>query len=231
MRSIPNHIAIIMDGNGRWAKKRGLPRFMGHREGVNSVREVVRTCGEVGVKYLTLFVFSEENWQRPKEEIEQLMFLLKEVINKERPEFAREKVKVKVIGRIEKLPEELKRELLAVVEETKDNERLVLILAISYGGRQEIIDAVKKIKNAEEVDEDKFRLRLYAPEVPDPDLLIRTGGEKRISNFLLYSIAYTELYFTDCLWPDFRKKELLKAIGDYGQRRRRFGKVEEEIEG
>ncbi|MEO0099089.1 MAG: isoprenyl transferase [candidate division WOR-3 bacterium] len=230
MNNIPKHIAIIMDGNGRWARKRGLPRVFGHREGVNSVKEVVRTCGELGVKYLTLFVFSEENWQRPKEEVEQLMLLLEEVIKKERQEFQKNDVKVKVIGRIEKLPEALRRELLSLVKETENNKGLVLVLAVSYGGRQEIIDAVKKIKG-EEVDEEKFRSFLYDPEIPDPDLLIRTGGEKRISNFLLYAIAYTELYFTDCLWPDFRKRELLLAIEDYGRRRRRFGKVEEEIEG
>lgn len=230
MTNIPRHIAIIMDGNGRWARKIGLPRVLGHREGVNSVKEVVRTCGEIGVKYLTLFVFSEENWQRPKKEVEELMRLLEEVIRKERQEFHKGDVKVKVIGRIEKLPEGLRGELLSLVKETENNKGLVLVLAISYGGRQEIIDAIKKIKGGD-IDEEKFRLFLYDPEIPDPDLLIRTGGERRISNFLLYSLAYTELYFTDCLWPDFRKNELLLAIEDYARRRRRFGKVEEEIEG
>jgi|UniRef100_A0A7C3Z386 undecaprenyl diphosphate synthase len=230
MENIPQHIAIIMDGNGRWARKRGLPRVLGHREGVNSVKEVVRTCGEMGIKYLTLFVFSEENWQRPKREIEQLMSLLEEVIKKEREEFNKNDVRVKVIGRLEKLPEGLRNELLSVVRETENNRGLILVLALSYGGRQEIVDAVKKIKG-EEIDEERFRSFLYDPTIPDPDLLIRTGGEKRISNFLLYHIAYTELYFTDCLWPDFRKKELLLALEDYARRRRRFGKVEEEIEG
>lgn len=226
---IPNHIAIIMDGNGRWAKRRGLPRFMGHREGINSVREIVRTCGEIGVKYLTIFVFSEENWQRPKEEIEQLMHLIEEVIKKERAELKKEGVRVKAIGRIEKLPEKVRQELSSLIEETKANERLVFCLALSYGGRQEIVDAIKKIKD-KDIDEEKFRRFLYDPEIPDPDFLIRTGGEKRISNFLIYQSAYTELYFTDCLWPDFRKKELLAAIEDYSRRQRRFGKVEE-IEG
>ncbi len=231
MKNIPNHVAIIMDGNGRWARKRGLPRFMGHREGVNSVREVVRVCGEIGVKYLTLFVFSEENWLRPKREVEELMSLLAEVMRKEKPRLKKEGVRVKSLGRIEKLPVGLKGELLSLIEETKDNKKINLVLAISYGGRQEIVDAIKKIKREEVVDENTFRFYLYDPEIPDPDLLIRTGGEKRISNFLLYQSAYTELYFTETLWPDFRKRELLLAIEDYGQRRRRFGKVEEEIEG
>ncbi len=226
---IPNHIAIIMDGNGRWAKKRGLPRFFGHRVGITSVKKIVETCSNIGVKYLTLFVFSEENWQRPKEEVNQLMRLLSEAIKKERKALKKAGVKVKAIGRINKLPEDVKRELLSLIEETKENEKLILILAISYGGRQEIIDACEKIKD-KDIDEEKFRQFLYDPEIPDPDLLIRTGGEKRISNFLLYQSAYTELYFTDTLWPDFRKKALLLAIEDYSRRRRRFGRLEE-IEG
>ncbi len=226
---IPAHICIIMDGNGRWAKKRGLPRIMGHNQGVKAVRKIVKHCGKIGVKYLTLYTFSTENWQRPEKEVNELMKMLKNLAVKEKEELKKNNVRVKVIGRLNLLPEEVRDNLFTLVKETEDRTGLTLILAISYGGRQEIIDGIKKfIKSGEkDIDEEKFRNFLYAPEIPDPDLLIRTGGEKRISNFLLWQIAYSELYFTDTLWPDFNEKELEKAIEDYRNRERRFGRVKE----
>ncbi|MCX8014410.1 MAG: isoprenyl transferase [candidate division WOR-3 bacterium] len=229
-KNIPQHIAIIMDGNGRWAKKRGLPRFYGHKKGVDAVRKIVRACGEIGVKYLTLYVFSTENWQRPKDEINQLMGLLERLLIKEEKELNKNNVKVKAIGQLDRLPIRVQENLNYLINKTKDNTGLNLILAISYGGPSEIIDAIKKLfkekQNALELSVESFRQYLYAPEVPDPDLLIRTAGEKRISNYLLWQSAYTELYFTEVLWPDFNKKELIKAIQDYAQRKRRFGRVD-----
>ncbi len=229
MQKIPTHIAIIMDGNGRWAKERNLPRYFGHKAGVEAVREVVRGCARLGIKYLTLFVFSTENWERPKSEVNALMQLLKKLLKSEAKELYENNVRVKAIGQIEKLPKEVKENLEELINLTKDNNGLTLVLALSYGGRQEIVEAVKKIlkikMEPEKLDEKEFRKFLYDPEIPDPDLLIRTGGELRISNFLLFQSAYTEFYFTPTLWPDFREKELILAIEDYQKRKRKFGRV------
>ncbi len=228
---IPQHVAIIMDGNGRWAQERGLPRIVGHREGVKRAREAVEFAYEQGIKILTLFAFSTENWNRPREEVTGIMNLLKEYLQKELPDLKNNGVKLRVIGNFTLVPGEIKSTINYAEEELKEGKNLTLVVSFSYGGRQEINDAVKqilrdclkgKINKQEDIDLRKY---LYAPEVPDPDLLIRTGGEKRISNFLLYQIAYTELYFTNTLWPDFDKEEFLKAIEDYSRRERRFGRV------
>jgi len=225
--NIPLHVGIIMDGNGRWARKRGLPRVMGHKVGVESVRSVIRVARKLGIKYLTLYTFSSENWQRPKEEVSYLMQLLKTLLIKEVDELKRQGVRIRAIGRLGNLDKEVLEALNYAIEKTKDNKDLNLYLALSYGGRQEIVDAVNTILRLgiKEVDEDKFRNFLYDPELPDVDLLIRTAGEYRISNFLLWHTAYAELYITDVLWPDFREEEFLKAIEDYSRRVRKFGRV------
>jgi len=216
-----------MDGNGRWARKRGLPRVMGHKVGVESVRSVIRVARKVGIRYLTLYTFSSENWQRPKEEVSYLMQLLKTLLIKEVDELKRQGVRIRAIGRLGNLGKEVLEALNYAIEKTKDNKDLNLYLALSYGGRQEIVDAVNTMLRLgiKEVDEEKFRNFLYDPELPDVDLLIRTAGEYRISNFLLWHTAYAELYITDVLWPDFREEEFLKAIEDYSKRVRKFGKV------
>ncbi len=225
----PNHIAFIMDGNGRWAKKRRLPRFFGHKRGVDSVRKMVRAGNDFGINFLTFYTFSSENWQRPKREINELMKLLTKVPKREEPELQKNNVRVKLIGRINDLPEAPRSSLKNLVANTAKNTGLTMILAINYGGRNEIIDGVKQIialeKTKQELKDEDLRNFLYQPEIPDPDLLIRTGGEQRISNFLIYQMAYTELYFTDTLWPDFNKDELQKAIDDFSKRKRRFGGV------
>ncbi len=234
---IPKHIAIIMDGNGRWAKKRGLPRVAGHREGVKSVRDVVEACAQLGVKYLTLFAFSTENWRRPKEEIDTLMKLLVRTLHSETENLHKNDIKLIAIGDIEALPKEVRKELKEAIEKTKNNKRMVLNLALSYSGRWEIIEAVREIARdvkrgkirIEEIDDKLFSNYLKTAGIPDPDLLIRTSGEFRISNFLLWQLAYTELYITDCLWPDFRRKHLYEAIRDYQRRERRFGMISEQI--
>jgi undecaprenyl diphosphate synthase len=234
---IPTHIAIIMDGNGRWAKRRGLPRVAGHREGVKSVRDVVEACAQLGVKYLTLFAFSTENWRRPKEEIDTLMKLLIKTLRSETEKLHKNDIKLMAIGDIDSLPKEVRQELKEAMERTKNNKRMVLNLALSYSGRWEIIEAVKEIARdvkkgkvkIEEIDDKLFSNYLKTAGIPDPDLLIRTSGELRISNFLLWQIAYTELYITDCLWPDFRRKHLYEAIRDYQRRERRFGMTSEQI--
>lgn len=225
--NIPLHVGIIMDGNGRWARKRGLPRVMGHKVGVESVRSVIRVARKVGIRYLTLYTFSSENWQRPKEEVSYLMQLLKTLLIKEVDELKRQGVRIRAIGRLGNLGKEVLEALNYAIEKTKDNRDLNLYLALSYGGRQEIVDAVNTMLRLgiKEVDEEKFRNFLYDPELPDVDLLIRTAGEYRISNFLLWHTAYAELYITDVLWPDFREEEFLKAIEDYSKRVRKFGKV------
>lgn len=224
---IPKHIAIIMDGNGRWASERNLPRIIGHKVGSESVREIIRVCLELGIEYLTLYSFSTENWQRPKEEIKGLMELLKFLLKNEVDELNRNGVSIKAIGKLDYLPNDVKNELFKAIEKTKNNNKLKLYLALSYGGRQEILDAVNKIINSklEFVDEGTFRNFLYDPNLPDPDLLIRTSGEYRISNFLLWQISYSEFYFTKTLWPEFRREEFIKAIEDYSKRKRKFGKV------
>jgi len=230
---IPRHIAIIMDGNGRWAQKRGLPRIVGHKTGVESVREVVRVASELGVEYLTLYTFSKENWKRPKDEVMGLMNLLKRLLRMEVEELNRNNVRIKAIGRLQDLPDEVLKELERARRLTENNDGLKLYLALSYGGRAEIVDAFKKaFRKWEEgkltpdsINEETFREFLYDPELPDPDLLIRTSGEMRVSNFMLWQIAYSEIYVTPTLWPDFRREELLKAIEDYSKRERRFGGI------
>ncbi len=234
---IPTHIAIIMDGNGRWAKKRGLPRVAGHREGVKSVRDVVEACAQLGVKYLTLFAFSTENWKRPRQEVDTLMKLLIRTLRTETENLHKNDIKLMAIGDIESLPVEVQRELKEAIEKTKNNKRMVLNLALSYSGRWEIIEAVKDIArdvkdgkiNVDDISDKIFSSYLRTAGIPDPDLLIRTSGEYRISNFLLWQIAYTEIYICDCLWPDFRRKHLYEAIRDYQRRERRFGMTSEQI--
>ncbi|RMA92518.1 isoprenyl transferase [Hydrogenothermus marinus] len=223
---IPNHIAIIMDGNGRWAKRRGLPRYIGHREGAKAVERVIDYALEFGIKYLTLFAFSTENWERPKEEVEAIMSLLIEYINKKVPYLIERDIRLRFVGRREDLPDMI----LNTVEEgerlTKNGKKMQLVIALNYSGRAEIVDAVNKaIKEGKEITEEDFPKFLYLPDLPDPDLLIRTSGEQRISNFLLWQIAYSEFYFTEVLWPDFDKEEFLKALYEYQNRERRFGKV------
>jgi len=229
------HVAIIMDGNGRWAKKRGLPRMVGHRQGVESVRELVKVSRRLGIKYLTLYTFSTENWQRPKQEVATLMNMLEEMLVKETPDLHKNKVKINVIGRIDDLYPKARKALNDALSLTKNNNGLVLTLCLSYGSRSEIVDAVKKIifqDRKEHLDLDKFNENIFAeflydPNIPDPELLIRTGAEnrERISNFLLWQIAYTEIYFTKTLWPDFREREFTKAIEEFKKRERLFGQV------
>jgi undecaprenyl diphosphate synthase len=235
--NIPKHVAIIMDGNGRWAKKHGEDRIFGHHEGVNSVREIVEACGEIGVKYLTLYAFSTENWNRPKEEVDALMELLVSSISLETPNLLEKGVKMQVIGDIESLPPGCQKELKESIDLTAKNDRVTLILALSYSSKWEITDAVKKIAKkvekgeiqASEINARLIDQHLNTKDFPDPELMIRTSGESRISNFLLWQLAYAEFYFTDVLWPDFRKNEFFKAILSYQNRERRFGKTSEQI--
>lgn len=235
--NLPNHIAIIMDGNGRWAKKRGLPRVAGHSEGIKSVRVVTQVCGEIGVKFLTLFTFSSENWQRPRLEVSALMHLLLDTINREVEDLDRNNVRLSVIGRLMDLPEAPRRGMENAIQRLSKNTGLGLNLALSYGGRQEILDAVNQISQdvadgtlkAGEITAEKFSQKLYTANLPDPDFLIRTSGEARISNFLLWQMAYTEMYITPEFWPAFREHELLLAIKDFQSRERRFGKVSEQL--
>ncbi len=235
---LPRHIAIIMDGNGRWAKERGEDRVYGHHEGVLSVRDIVNTCGELGISYLTLYAFSTENWNRPKEEVNALMELLVNTIRKEIEELKKNNVKLHVIGDFKSLPEVCQKELNEAKEMTEMNTGVNLILALSYSSRWEIIEAAKQIaKEAMEgkldpntLDDNSFHKYLNTAEFPDPELMIRTSGEHRISNYLLYQLAYAELYFTPVHWPDFRKQHLAEAILNYQQRERRFGKTSEQIQ-
>ena len=238
LKNVPKHIAIIMDGNGRWAKERGLPRIAGHREGINSVREITRICGEIGVKYLTLFTFSTENWNRPKREVKALMTLLLSTIKKEIKELHKNNVKFSTIGDISILPKSTEKGIKEGIELTFNNSGLNLILALNYGSRQEILSAVnniisdinKKDIEIDSIDEYIFSSYLYTNNCPDPDLLIRTSGELRISNFLLWQSAYTEMYLTDTYWPSFRENELFQAILDFQNRERRFGKTSEQLD-
>ncbi len=236
---LPNHIAIIMDGNGRWAKKKSLNRISGHLKGVDAVREIVTACRELGVKILTLYAFSIENWKRPKDEVMALMTLLKEYLRKERGEMVRNNIRLCAIGRVEDLPPDVQETLRETIKETEACDGMILNLALSYGGRSEILHAVqgilsdfqKKEIKPEEITFQRFSQYLWTRGIPDPDLLIRTSGEFRISNFLLWQIAYTELYVTETLWPDFDREELVKAIGDYQSRERRFGMTSEQLNG
>jgi len=234
---IPTHIAIIMDGNGRWAKKRGLPRAAGHTRGVESVRDIVKACSQLGVRYLTLYTFSTENWRRPKDEVSMLMRLLLKSLRDETDELNQNDIKITMIGDINLLPREVQKELNDAFEKTKNNKKMVLNLALSYSGRVEILQAIKKIVNdvehknirSEDIDESILSDQLMTKHMPDPDLVIRTSGEFRVSNFLLWQIAYSEFYISDVLWPDFRRNDLYDAIRNFQKRERRFGKVSEQI--
>ncbi|MDP2060934.1 MAG: isoprenyl transferase [Flavobacteriaceae bacterium] len=234
---LPNHVAIIMDGNGRWAKKQGLARVFGHEKGAQSVTETVETAGKLGIQYLTLYAFSTENWSRPKQEIDTLMNLLISSLKKELKTLQKNSIKLVAIGCIEQLPKKAFRQLNEVIEKTKGNEKFTLTLALSYGAREELVRAMKaialKVKNniisIEDIDQSTINKHLYTLNLPDVDLLIRTSGELRISNFMLWQSAYAEFYFTDVLWPDFRKEHLVEALLDYQKRERRFGKISEQL--
>ena len=230
---IPKHVAIIMDGNGRWAKAKNMVRVQGHRAGAESVRDVVKAAGEFGVKYLTLYAFSVENWKRPKSEVQTLMGLLESFLRDELAEMIKNNVRLQAIGRLSDLPEHVRDQLHKCIQATRENTGLILILALSYSGRVEIIEAVhsiiREIKlghlDSAQIDEQVFNHHLYTRYYPDPDLLIRTSGEMRLSNFLLWQLSYTEIYITPTLWPDFRRQNFAEAIIDYGNRQRRFGSL------
>ncbi len=237
LKSLPRHIAIIMDGNGRWARKRSLNRIRGHKEGTESVRNIVRACREIGVEVLTLYAFSTENWQRPRQEVTALMSILKSFLKSELAEMMENNILLNAIGDIERLPGNVLKVLREVMEETRQNQAMILNLALSYGGRNEIVRASKKIATQikagrlqpEEITEELFSDYLYTHGMPEPDLLIRTSGEMRISNFLLWQIAYSEIFVTQTLWPDFRREELIRILHDYQKRERRFGLTEERM--
>lgn len=230
---LPSHIAIIMDGNGRWAKKRNMPRIFGHRQGAKSVREITTVCAEIGVKYLTLYAFSTENWKRPKQEVGFLMKLLSDYLDKEIKTLMKNNVRLMTIGEIDRMDPALYEKLKNVKKLTSKNSGLTLILALNYGSKREIIKAIKSIASDVKkkkleisgINEDLISNRLFTAGIPDPDLLIRTSGEMRISNFLLWQIAYSEIYITDVLWPDFGKKNLMRAIEEYSGRERRYGGI------
>lgn len=234
MDELPKHIAIIMDGNGRWALEKGLPRVQGHQAGVDSIRDIVRACGEIGIRYLTLYAFSTENWARPKEEVSFLMGLLSAYLDRELEEIKKNNIRFTPIGRVSDLPAEIQKKINRNVEETRKNTGLRLMLALSYSSRLELVDAVKtiagKVRSGElaldQITPETVSDHLYTAGVPDPDLLIRTSGEMRISNFLLWQLSYTEIYVTEKLWPDFRRPDLLAAIEAYQKRERRFGRTE-----
>lgn len=232
-KNIPAHIAIIMDGNGRWAKERGLPRVAGHKVGTERVKEIVRAAKELGIKVVTLFAFSTENWSRPKKEIDTLMRYFREFLSREVPEMCKHNVKFRIIGNKRPLPENLVAKIREVEEKTQYNTGITLVIAVNYGARQEILAAAKKFTQAvvkglakvEDLDEITFRQYLYTADLPDPDLLIRTSGEARISNFLLWQVSYAELYFIKKYWPDFKKQDLMDAVLEYQRRQRRFGDI------
>ncbi len=234
---IPKHVAVIMDGNGRWAKQKGMPRIFGHREGVKSVKEITEAAAEIGIKYITLYAFSTENWNRPAFEVNALMTLLVDTIRKEIEDLNKNNVRLNAIGDIDQLPSKSKKALLQAIESTKSNDKVVLSLALNYSSKWEILEAVKtiasKVKedkiNIEQIDENTISQHLATKGIPDPELLIRTSGEKRISNYLLWQLAYTELMFLDIYWPDFKKKHLYECILDFQGRERRFGKISEQL--
>ncbi|ALU74123.1 isoprenyl transferase [Tenacibaculum finnmarkense genomovar finnmarkense] len=238
VQKVPNHIAVIMDGNGRWAKGKGMQRIFGHRNALTAIRETADAASDAGVKFITLYAFSTENWNRPKLEVDALMSLLVSTLKKELPEFQRKNVKINAIGNIVSLPKNAQKILAHVIDQTKNNTKITLTFALSYGSREEIVNTIKKISkkvvnnelDIENIDEKIINNHLYTFNLPDVDLMIRTSGEQRISNFLLWQIAYAELYFTDILWPDFRREHLFNAIIDYQNRERRFGKTSEQIE-
>jgi undecaprenyl diphosphate synthase len=234
---IPQHVAIIMDGNGRWAKSHGKLRLSGHQEGAKAVKNAIEVCGELKIKFLTVYAFSTENWNRPEAEVSGLMNLLVSSIDKELAEIKKLGVRIRVVGQIEKLPQAVQKKLNLAIENTKDNKELNFVIALSYSGRWDILNAVKNIAadsksgkiNPESIDDKLFENYLSTAGIPDPELLIRTSGEERISNFLLYQLAYSELYFTDVLWPDFSKEEFYTALINYQKRERRFGKTSEQL--
>ena len=234
---LPRHIAIIMDGNGRWAKKQGLARMFGHKQGVETVHNITVAATKLGIEYLTLYTFSTENWNRPKEEVDALMILLVDTIAKETPTLMENNVRLQTIGDVDRLPESARNKFMQCIEQTSHNTGLTMVLALSYSARWEITRAmqvaVQRAKEQglriEDINEQFVSSCMATAEMPDPDLLIRTSGEYRISNFLLWQLAYSELYFTDCLWPEFTEEELYKAIVDYQKRERRFGKTSEQI--
>lgn len=234
---LPRHIAVIMDGNGRWAKQHALGRIRGHKKGAQAVRTTVTACREIGIRYLTLFAFSSENWGRPDQEVNALMSLLEDYLDKEAPTLQKQEIRLTTIGNVERLYPPVKKKLLEVKKLTAGNSKMVLNLALSYGSRDEILSAIKKMiadsqsgkLHVDDMDHDTVGRYLFTRNIPDPDLLIRTSGEYRISNFLLWQLAYTELYFTDVLWPDFTKDDLLKAVAVYQRRERRFGLTSEQI--
>ena len=234
---LPKHLAIIMDGNGRWAKQQGLLRALGHESGTKSVKVIIESSAKLGIEFLTLYAFSTENWNRPKLEVETLMKVLINSLKKELTTLQKNNIKLNAIGNLEKLPKSAQKELLDVIDKTKDNTQMTLTLALSYGSREELVSAVKnicsKVKNniisIDSIDDSIINEHLYTQNLPDVDLLIRTSGEHRISNFLLWQIAYAELYFTDILWPDFKEQDLYEAIISYQKRERRFGKTSEQI--
>ena len=236
-KTLPNHLAIIMDGNGRWAKQQGLLRALGHENGTKSVRVVVEACAELNISFLTLYAFSTENWNRPKREVELLMKLLVSSLKKEIKTLQDNEIKLTAIGNLDTLPKKVYKELLEVIDKTKDNTNMTLTLALSYGSREELVKTVKeislKVKNnlisRDAIDESVINNHLYTRNLPDVDLLIRTSGEQRISNFLLWQLAYAELYFTDTLWPDFTKTHRIEALLNYQNRERRFGKTSEQL--
>jgi undecaprenyl diphosphate synthase len=238
LQKVPQHVAIIMDGNGRWAKGKGMERVFGHKNALTSVRESVAAATEIGVKAVTLYAFSTENWNRPKLEVSALMHLLVTSLKKELPGFQKNEVKINAIGDLKSLPKKAQKVLAEVIDATKENTKIILTFALSYGSREEIVNTIqnisKKVVNnqltIEEIDENIINSHLYTFNLPDVDLMIRTSGEQRISNFLLWQMAYAELYFTDILWPDFRKSDFFDAIIEYQNRERRFGKTSEQIE-
>lgn len=237
LKKLPRHIAVIMDGNGRWAKQHGKPRVFGHRNGVTAVRETTEAAAELGVEYLTLYAFSTENWSRPKIEVSALMRLLVETLNKEIDTLNKNNIRLQAIGDLSKLPAKTHKALLEGIENTRNNQRMTLVLALNYSSKWEITQAAQKLAKAaaegallpEDIDEAQFSSALATHSMPDPELLIRTSGEARISNFLLWQIAYAELYFTDIFWPEFRKEHLYQAILDFQNRERRFGKISEQL--
>jgi len=232
-KRLPKHIAIIMDGNGRWARKRSLPRTEGHRVGIDNIRDIIRAAQDIGLKYITFFAFSTENWKRPKQEVSMLMVSLERFLKKELQDLHERNIRFRAIGRDDPVPKNLQRDLREAEELTRNNTGLTVVLAFNYGSRPEIVDATRKIAqavmkgdiNLAEIDEHLFSKFLYTLDIPDPELLIRTSGEQRISNFLLWQLSYAELYFTKKYWPDFKKTDLIKAIKDFQSRDRRFGDV------
>jgi len=237
LQRVPKHVAIIMDGNGRWAKSKGMGRVFGHRNALTAVRQSIEAAAEIGTEAITLYAFSTENWNRPQTEVKALMTLLINSLNNELKTFQENQVKVNAIGNIKSLPEKAQKTLASVIDKTKKNNRIVLTLALSYGAREEIVNAIKNISkkvvnkelDLEKIDENTINNHLYTFNLPNVDLMIRTSGEQRISNFLLWQMAYAELYFTDVLWPDFRQEHFYDAIIDYQNRERRFGKTSEQI--